>query len=850
MAKKKLEIDVTPDAPKSKKSKKEKGEKSQPKMDYGSIYNETMDVIARRQGVESSNLDAGPPISSGMLCTDLQLGGGIRAGMYTSAGDEQSAKTTSVLVMMANFIKAEIPLIEFFDYEGCVVSDTYIGYAKGKHAKLKDLFDLSEVNNWKPGTWVEGMSRTDIDTFEPGHRYGGTGVRTGSLFYKGKVATTKVTFNTGHSLTGNGHKMFVLRNGQMAIKKLEDLMVGEQVLVARKFLDDEPEEWRAVEGFGASVKSRYEVSNKGNVRSLDFTHTVRTISKNGVVSFAKRNVTGRILAPQSVGGHLWVALCSGKTQSKQLVHRIVARTFIGPVPKTKPLVLHWNDTPSDNRLLNIRYGSDQDNSIDRVRRSRATKGIKIHTAKLTEKDLPRIKALRLKGWTLQAIADKFQVSNSTVYQVCEENVWKHTLEDLIPFDVDAEIARDYEVSAVIAVERTGKKQHVFDISLSGVTGDLLPHAIITNGIVTHNSTKNSKGYVRSIVRGAGIKITMDELFGKKNDEGKWIIRPRVRYHAESVGEKFYDYLSEVLRSLPDKKFINKKWWLIFEETKVNKAKYEEYADKTMPKKYGKGLWIEAPDDKLQAVFFVDSYPAMNSTANDEEDVNNGLALQARMHSKHLPRVKGRLAEKMVALIGVNQIRDVPMAMFGPKVQEPGGKALRFNSDVRIRNTPRGSGQPLWPKNFNKQFEEVEKSVEEPGSLDRYRYINTKAIKNKLWTPYRQAWMRIWIEDGSGVARGFDPFWDTMYYLKQTGQLIGKGRKSLSLKLEGIGTGKGIEWSDYKLWVLGDKAQMIAICKKAGFKPMSLRAFCFKQLASGIGEKLYLTQRDVKEGDED
>lgn len=482
MAKKKLKIDVTPDEPKSKKSKKDKTPKGSLKMDYGSIYNETMDVIARRQGVESSNLDAGPPISSGMLCTDLQLGGGIRAGMYTSAGDEQSAKTTSVLVMMANFIKAEIPLIEFFDYEG--------------------------------------------------------------------------------------------------------------------------------------------------------------------------------------------------------------------------------------------------------------------------------------------------------------------------------------------------------------------------------STKNSKGYVRSIVRGAGIKITMDELFGKKNDDGKWIIRPRVRYHAESVGEKFYDYLSEVLRSLPDKKFINKKWWLIFEETKVNKAKYEEYADKTMPKKYGKGLWIEAPDDKLQAVFFVDSYPAMNSTANDEEDVNNGLALQARMHSKHLPRVKGRLAEKMVALIGVNQIRDVPMAMFGPKVQEPGGKALRFNSDVRIRNTPRGSGQPLWPKNFNKQFEEVEKSVEEPGSLDRYRYINTKAIKNKLWTPGRQAWMRIWIEDGTGVARGFDPFWDTMYYLKQTGQLIGKGRKSLSLKLEGIGTGKGIEWSDYKLWVLGDKEQMIAICKKAGFKPMSLRAFCFRQMASGVGEKLYLTQRDVKEGDED
>ncbi len=487
MAKKKLEIDVTAkkakkgkDEPVKKSKKKDKEAKGKPKFDYAGIYNENMDTIARRQGVESSSLDAGPPVSTGMLCSDLQLGGGVRAGMYTSAGDEQSAKTTSVLVMMANFIKAGIPLIEFFDYEG--------------------------------------------------------------------------------------------------------------------------------------------------------------------------------------------------------------------------------------------------------------------------------------------------------------------------------------------------------------------------------STKNSKAYVRSIIRGSGIKMTIDELFGKKDEDGKWIVRPRVRYHAESVGEKFYDYLSEVLRTLPDKKFIAKKWWLIFEDNKVNKAKYEEYADSSMPKKYGKGIWIEAPDDKLQAVFFVDSYPAMNSIANDEEDVNNGLALQARMHSKHLPRVKGRLAEKMVALVGVNQIRDVPMAMFGPKVQEPGGKALRFNSDVRIRNTPRGSGQPLWPKNFNKQFEEVERSVEADG-LDRYRYINTKAIKNKLWTPNRQAWMRIWIEDGKGVARGFDPFWDTMYYLKQTGQLIGKGRKALSLKLEGMGTGKALEWSDYKKWVLGDKDQMKAICKKAGLKPMSLRAYCFKQIADGTGEKLYLTMRDAKTEDD-
>lgn len=468
---------------------KTKKPKAQAGFDYGSIYNEDLDVIARRQGVESSNLDAGPPMSTGMLCTDLQLGGGIRAGMYTSAGDEQSAKTTSVLTIMASAIKQAIPLLELFDYEG--------------------------------------------------------------------------------------------------------------------------------------------------------------------------------------------------------------------------------------------------------------------------------------------------------------------------------------------------------------------------------STKNSKPYVQSIVKGTGVKLNITELFGKKDENGKWAVRPRVRYHSESVGEKFFDYMSEVLRTLPDKKLIGKNWWLRFDETKQNKAKYGEFADNSMPKKYGKGIWIPAPDDKLQAIFFTDSYPAMNSTANDEEDANNGLALQARMFSKHLPRVKGRLADKMVALIGVNQIRDVPMAMFGPKTQEPGGKALRFNSDVRLRNTPRGSGQPLWPKNFNKDFLEEEESVEFDGN-DKYRYIEVKAIKNKLWTPGRKAWLRIWVEDGSGVARGFDPFFDTMYYLRQTGQLTGTGRNpnktgngkaGLKLNLDGLGAGKVLKWYEYKKWILGSKEDMIEMSKKAGFKkPMSLRAYCFKQMETGTAERLFVAMTEGSSDD--
>lgn len=360
------------------------------------------------------------------------------------------------------------------------------------------------------------------------------------------------------------------------------------------------------------------------------------------------------------------------------------------------------------------------------------------------------------------------------------------------------------------------------------------------------STKNSKPYVANILRTCGAKISIKEVFGKKSPEtGKWVIPPRVRYRAETIGEKFFDWLHDMLQKLPDKKFIAGKWWLVFDETKENKAKLTQHSDTTMAKKYGKGIWIPAPDGAMQALILVDSYPAMNPTSNDREDGDNSLALQARMFSKHLPRVKGRLASKMVAVIGINQLRAVPMAMYGPKESEPGGQALRFNSDVRIQWTPLASNLPFNPKFDADDRREHEPSVEFEGT-DRYRYVRFKAIKNKLWTPGRKGFVRLWEEDGSGEARGFDPFFDTLFYLRETGQLTGKNRKNMYLNLKGLGEGKKvISWQQLKEWVLGDKTKMTEHSTRMGYKPMDLRRWCFRQLASGVGEELYVAKRNAK-----
>lgn len=364
-----------------------------------------------------------------------------------------------------------------------------------------------------------------------------------------------------------------------------------------------------------------------------------------------------------------------------------------------------------------------------------------------------------------------------------------------------------------------------------------------------SSGGSDPNYLSNVMKTLGVKYKLDEIFGAKNSDGSWLIKPRMRYRDEAVGETFFNWLSGLERRLPDKKLIAGKWWYIFEDDKHNKARYASVIDQKMTRQSNGGLYVPAKDGALQALVLVDSWPAMNPESRDEDDSNNALAVQARMFSAHLPRIKGRLRSKRITLLGINQLRAVPMAMYGPKEQEPGGTALKFNSDARMRLTARSlSGVPYHPKGEG-QFEK-ERSVEFEKSNDTYRYIHMRNIKNKLGLPMRETWARLWVEDGDGQPRGFDPCWDTLYYLTQTGQITGR-RAALKLKI-GESESKSFSITDFKTLILGNKQDSAAMYSKIGMKPVNLREGVFKQLASGKAERLYLANKQnvTKDSDED
>lgn len=185
----------------------------------------------------------------------------------------------------------------------------------------------------------------------------------------------------------------------------------------------------------------------------------------------------------------------------------------------------------------------------------------------------------------------------------------------------------------------------------------------------------SDTYFEAIGGTMGSKLDLLDIFGVKDDKGSYIKMPKVRYYSSQVGEEFFDLVYKLESTLPDKLQRDGKWWYVFDKT--YKDKYNEIMNKQYFRETGR-VWVEAPDGRPQALFVVDSYPAMLPRGQDEEDPGNSLASQARMFSAQIKRVKGRMRQKMITVIGVNQLRKVPMAMYGPPEAEPCGEALKFN----------------------------------------------------------------------------------------------------------------------------------------------------------------------------
>lgn len=329
-----------------------------------------------------------------------------------------------------------------------------------------------------------------------------------------------------------------------------------------------------------------------------------------------------------------------------------------------------------------------------------------------------------------------------------------------------------------------------------------------------------------------------QLYGLKDAKGAWVIPPKVRYWNPNVAEDFFNPIASMLRKMPDKLFIENHWFYVWDADKPGRAAAGDKYSKAMYSKYHR-LFVEAPDGKPQALFFLDSYPAMFPEALDQDDAGRGMAAIARAMSENCPKIFSKLRPKNVIIVGANQLRQRPAVMYGDPTYEPAGDTIKFVSSCRVRHTPISVPHGKGPI-------EKESSAIYDDLQDTYRYIKMKAIKNKISTPYLETKQRVWVDDGTGTAHGFDPVWDTFQFLKSTGQLEGSMKK-MKITLDGIQP-ISTDWLGFKTLILIQGKDRIPALKSLKLKAdPKIRERCFAQVRSGAAFEMYfanIKQEDV------
>lgn len=175
------------------------------------------------------------------------------------------------------------------------------------------------------------------------------------------------------------------------------------------------EEWRDIR----DLEGYFQVSNLGRIRALD-----RHIVKVGV----NQTIKGRMLkGHKGKNGYIKTNFSKNGVLYYRLIHRLVAEAFI-PNPENKKNVNHKNGIKDDNRLENLEWATDSENSLHAIRTglTRVRKGEEIYFSKITNRQAYFIKCMFFRdNMSVTQISKVTGLSGRMIADLVKERTWKH-----------------------------------------------------------------------------------------------------------------------------------------------------------------------------------------------------------------------------------------------------------------------------------------------------------------------------------------------------------------------------------------------------------------------------------------
>ncbi len=150
----------------------------------------------------------------------------------------------------------------------------------------------------------------------------------------------------------------------------------------------------------------YDVNEAGVVRS----YHLRGIGK--IIGIIPRRLK---LSFRKSTGYYYVHICINGNRTKVPIHVLVLTSFVGPRPPGYQ-ACHNNGIRTDNRLVNLRWGTPKDNQQDSIKHgTKANQKRKVR--RFSDKDVHLILVLRQAGLTGITIAKQFHTTYQTIYKI-------------------------------------------------------------------------------------------------------------------------------------------------------------------------------------------------------------------------------------------------------------------------------------------------------------------------------------------------------------------------------------------------------------------------------------------------